>query len=429
MRNSTFQGRTGFSAFSVRQSAVTLSLLFILFLLVLSQAANTVSATQDSTLSSPSIEWQHTYGLGISQAIQTSDGGFVLTGSIPLNPSFVGGPWLLKTDSQGNDQWNQSYYTKYPDLNLAGVGPIIQAADGGYLLGGSFSDLTAYLLKTDSKGNIQWIQSYPSKEDVGDLIKTPDGGYMISGAYVNGTGCWLAKVDSTREMQWNRNYNGVYIYSMVQANDGGYAMICEVFASDGLNVAALIKTDSEGNMIWNQTYGSSIQFIRFLQTADKGYALAGSTFRTNSSQGAVLLTKTDSLGNVVWNQTYSQLGEEAVASITKTSDGGYALGCGGNFIGNFAKVDSAGNLQWNISFSSNVFSSNNVGSVMQLNDGSYVFVAGNALTKTVSDTSLPTVTPTKTVPEFNAPVTILAVILITTTVASISLKHTRKQFH
>ena len=132
MPNSTFQVRTRFSAFSVRQSVFTLSLLFILFVLVLSQAANTASATQAPTFPSPSIDWQHTYGLGISQAIQTSDGGFALTGSIPLNPSFSGFPWLLKTDSQGNEQWNQSY-SKYPDLNLAGVGPTIQTADGGTL--------------------------------------------------------------------------------------------------------------------------------------------------------------------------------------------------------------------------------------------------------------------------------------------------------
>ena len=284
------------------------------------------------------------------------------------------------------------------------------------------------MLKTDSKGNIQWIQSYPSKEYVADLVKTPLGGYVISGAYVNGTGCWMAKVDSTGAVQWSRDYNGVFIYRIVQANDGGYAMVCEVFASDGLRVAALIKTDSEGNMIWNQTYGSSIQFIRFLQTTDTGYALAGNTFRTNTSKGAVLLTKTDSLGNVVWNQTYSQLGEEAAMSIAQTRDGGYALGCGNNFNGNLAKVDSAGNLQWNISFSSNDFSLSNVGSVMQLSDGGYVFVVGNALTKTVTETSLPSMTPTNTIPEFHASVTILAVILITTTVASISLKYTRKHF-
>jgi hypothetical protein len=393
MRNSTFQVRTRFSAFSVRQSAVPLSLLFILFLLV-----NTASATQAPTLSSPSIEWQHTYGLGISQAIQTSDGGFALTGSVPLNPSFTGYPWLLKTDSQGNEQWNQSY-TKYPDLNLAGVGPIIQTSDGGYLLGGSFYHAGAYLLKTDSKGNVQWIQSYPSREYVGDLIKTPDVGYVISGPYVNGTEGWMAKVDSTGAVQWSRDYNGVFIYRIVQAKDGGYAMICEVFASDGLRVAALIKTDSGGKMIWNQTYGSSIQFIRFLQTTDSGYALVGNTFRTNTSQGAALLTKTDSLGNVVWNQTYSQFGEETIWSIAKTSDGGYALGCSDHFIGNFAKVDEAGNLQWNISYSFD--SPSNVRSVMQLRDGSYVFLAGNALIKTVSYLSLPFVTPTKTIPDIS----------------------------
>ena len=154
MQNTTFQVRTRFSAFSTRQSVITLLLLLILLFLILSQTVNTASATQTPTLSAPSIEWQHTYGSGINQAIQTKDGGFALSGSVPLNPSFIGGPWLLKTDSQGNQQWNQTFYTKCPDLNLGGAGPIIQTSDGRYLLGGSFSDLTAYLLKTDFNGNV-----------------------------------------------------------------------------------------------------------------------------------------------------------------------------------------------------------------------------------------------------------------------------------
>ena len=330
MQYSTFQVRTRFSAFKIRQSVITLLILLMLLLLVLNQATNTAAETQAPTLSPPSIEWQHTYEVGISQAIQTNDGGFALTGSIPLNPSFVGYPWLLKTDSQGNEQWNQSY-TKYPDLNLAGVGPIIQTSDKGYLLGGSYYQAGAFLLKTDSKGNVQWIKNYPTKEYFGDLIKTPTCGYVISGAYQNGTGCWLAMVDSNGAVQWNRDYDGIFIYRIVQANDGGYAMIGEVLASNGLGAATLIKTDSEGKMIWNQTYDSSLQFIRFVKATDGGYALAGNTFRTNTSQGAALLTKTDSLGNVVWNQIYSQLGEETVWSIAKTSDGGYALGCADNY--------------------------------------------------------------------------------------------------
>ena len=446
MQNTTFQVRTRFLAFSTRQSVITLLLLILLFL-ILSQTVNTASATQTPTLSAPSIEWQHTYRSGIHQAIQTNDGGFALSGSVPLNPSFIGGPWLLKTDSQGNEQWNQTFYTKYPDLNLGGDGPIIQTSDGGYLLGGSFNHGGAYLLKTDSKGNVQWRQSYPSRSYVGDLIKTPYGGYLIAGPYRNGSACWLAKVDSTGAVQWSRDYMGVFIYRIVQANDGGYAILGVISASNVSRDATLIKTDSEGKMIWNQTYGSSIQFIRFVKAADGGYALTGNTFRTNTSQGAALLTKTDSLGNVIWNQTYSQLGEGAVWSVAKTSDGGYALGCGSNFIGNLAKVDSTGNLQWNISFSFD--SPSTVRSVMQLGDGSYVFLQGNALIKTVSDaslpsltptntslpsltptnTSLPSLTPTNTVPEFNAPVTTIAVILVTAAVVSISLKYPSKRFH
>jgi hypothetical protein len=415
MQYSTFQVRTRFLTFSIRQSVITLLLLLILLLLILSQPVNTASATQTPTLSSPPIEWQHTYGA--SQVIQTSDGGFALAGSVPLNPSFVGYPWLIKTDSQGNQQWNQSY-AKYPDLNLAGIGPIIQTSDGGYLLGGNYYDLTAFLLKTDSRGNVQWIKSYPSKEYVGDLIKTPGGGYVISGPYKNGTGCWLAKVDSAGAVRWSRDYMNVFIYRVVQANDGGYAMIGVVSALNVSRDATLIKTDSEGKMVWNQTYGSSIQFIRFAKAADDGYALAGNTFRTNSSEGAPLLTKTDSLGNVIWNQTYSQLGEESVWSITKTSDGGYALGCGSTFDGNLAKVDVVGNLQWNISFGFH----SNVRSVIQLSDGAYVFLAGNALIKTFSEGSLPSTSLTPTVPEFSW----LAVLALFVSILFIIIKHKHK---
>jgi hypothetical protein len=432
MQNNTLKAKTRHSASHIRRLSITLSLVFILFLLTLSQATYAMSATQNQ-VSPPSIEWQQSYGSTISQAIQTSDGGFALTGSIPLNPSFIGDPWLIKTDSQGNVQWKQSYYTKNPDLNLATSGPLIQARDGGYVLGGGLSNpsYTAYLLKTDSHGNIQWIKTYPSKEYIGDLIKTPDGGYAISGAYQNGTGCWLAKVDSNGVVQWSRDYEGVFIYRIVQANDGGYALIGEVYISNGQNDATLIKTDSEGKMVWNQTYqiyGSSIQLLRIAQTSDKGYVLAGSTYRTNSSQGAVLLIKTDSFGKVIWNQTYSQLGEEVAWSIAvaKANDGGYTLGCGNNFDGNLVKVDAFGNLQWNISFSSENYSISNVNSVILLSDGSYAFTSGDNLIKTNIDIAFPSEAPTQTAPEFNTPILLLASILIATVVAALIFKHSSK---
>ena len=426
MRYSSIQVRTRFSAFSFWQSIITLPLLLILLLLILSQTVNIASATQTPTLLSPSIEWQHTYGdLSISQAIQTSDGGYALIGTARYMAEPIG-PWLLKTDSQGNEQWIQPYYSKHPDWGSAY--PIVQTADGGYLLGGSFSNNTAYLLKTDSEGNIQWIHSYPSSEYIGRLIKTSDGGYVISAPYANGTG-WLAKVDLTGAVQWSRSYDGVFIYTMVQTHDGGYAMTGSSYnVSNRLNTAALIKSDSQGNMIWNQTYGSSIQFLPLLQTADEGYALAGNTFRTNSSQGAVLLTKTDSCGNV--------FGIKPIVNSERKQSGALRRPAMEDTLWAVVAISSETLQRWTqLETCSGTFhlallilASHNVGSVMQLNDGSYVFLVGNALTKTVSEMSLPSVTPTKTVPEFNAPVAILAVILITTALVSISLKCTHKHF-
>ena len=51
---------------------------------------------------------------------------------------------------------------------------------------------------------------------------------------------------------------------MVQTSDGGYALT---------GSGCLVKTDSSGNMQWNQTYVG--QTISLVQTSDGGYELAG----------------------------------------------------------------------------------------------------------------------------------------------------------
>jgi len=188
------------------------------------------------------------------------------------------------------------------------IGPVLEAnsmietSDGGYAIaGGVYTPADFWLVKIDELGNMQWNRTYGGEEkDVArarSLVETSDGGYALAGFTESfGQGeedFWLVKTDADGNMQWNRTYGGPdseKAYSMIQTSDGGYAL-----AGDGL----FVKTDANGNMEWNRTIiGDGSRALALVQTSDGGYALAGRLW----------LMKTDAYGNIEWKQTYAATG-------------------------------------------------------------------------------------------------------------------------
>jgi hypothetical protein len=108
------------------------------------------------TDSSGNVLWTQTYNgpSGSAQAFsltKTTDGGYLLGGMGTVSNSTVAS--LFKTDFNGNLVWNQTY----PDLKGEPALSVIQTLDGGYALGcGWFGPSSGMLLKTDSEGNPQW---------------------------------------------------------------------------------------------------------------------------------------------------------------------------------------------------------------------------------------------------------------------------------
>lgn len=81
-----------------------------------------------------------------------------------------------------------------------------------------------------------------------------------------------------------------------------------------------------GQMEWNKTYGGSanVEEARsMVQTSDGGYALAGVT--ATASERDFWFVKTDANGNELWNKTYGGTSYDEAYSVVKCSDGGYAL--------------------------------------------------------------------------------------------------------
>jgi len=276
--------------------------------------------------SAGNMQWNRTYGEGRALSmVQTFNGGYALAGV------GMGGFCLVKTDSDGNMQWNKTYGGR-------GANSIVQTSDEGYALAGStYSDATKddfLLVKTDSSGNVQWTQTYGEWQwdEANSMIQTNDGGYALAGEtwsrYVGGGNSWLVKTDSAGNMIWNKTYEGMNVVSsLVQTNDGGYALAGPKGTWPDMDFC-LVKTDSDGNMQWNKTYGGtgSDAVSSLIQTSDGGYALAGDT---NSFDAGwyydFWLVKTDSDGNMQWNKTYGGGDHDYAYSMIQTSDGGYAL--------------------------------------------------------------------------------------------------------
>src|SRR5205823_10018935 len=114
------------------------------------------------------VVWQKGYGgsnndYHVSResagAVATTDGGYVLAGQSDIFLQADNG-WMLKTDDSGNILWQKSY-TGLTTRDGNVFDQVIQTSDGGYAVTGSSwtADLTyggpgLWLIKTDSDGNI-----------------------------------------------------------------------------------------------------------------------------------------------------------------------------------------------------------------------------------------------------------------------------------
>lgn len=208
--------------------------------------------TDGDTIWTTTIVTEH--NLILNSACQTSDSGYVVTGNVNWyeNQIFIEKLFVAKLSPGGTMEWSKEYTFSGDEINGCRV---VQASDGNLIIAGNIDfNNKSFLLKMSATGNVLWAKEY----GLGGTFKMVDFQGLIE------------------------TDNGFVIYSFVN------------------RYAALVKTDTAGNIVWEKTtnvhsqppFGwSSGMKMNLCPLNNGGFAFV--TF--NSSNGGLI--KTDSLGN------------------------------------------------------------------------------------------------------------------------------------
>jgi len=351
----------------------------------------------NSVAQAPTWEWTRTFGgrendFGFSVQ-QTSDGGYILLGTTYSFGAGSGDIWLIKTDADGNKIWERTFGGSKGEWGYS----VQQTSDDGYILLGETCSFGAgecdvWLIKTDADGNAQWDKTFGGREsDFGTSVQqTSDGGFILLGqtsSFKAGEyDVWLIKTDADGNVQWDKIFSRNdwdVSRSVQQTSDSGYILLgyTASFITKRFDVW-LVKTDANGNIEWERTFGGSEddRGYSMQQTSDSGFILLGYTasFGTEGSPD-VWLIKTDADGNRLWDRTFGGSDCDKGTSVQQTSDGGYILlgstcsfGIEGSWDVWLIKTDASGNKEWDKTFGGR--GSDYGTSAQQASDGSYILL-------------------------------------------------------
>jgi hypothetical protein len=343
------------------------------------------------------VAWDRTFGgadFDVARSVQqTSDGGYILAGHTGSYGDVEGDAWLIKTNSEGVKLWDRTFGGADGDAALS----VQQTSDGGYIVTGyteSYDEpgegdvWDVWLVKTDSQGQKLWDRTFggTDQDEAYSVQQTSDGGHMVVGetnSYGSGEeDAWLIKTGSDGQKLWDRTFGGADwdgALSGQQTSDGGY-ILAGFTKSDGAGECDvwLIKTDSEGRELWDRTFGGADfeEAFSVQQTSDGGYIVAGYTRSDGADKGDVWLIKTDPAGLELWDRTFGGAEFDGAKCVQQTSDGGYIVACETFSYGAgkcdvwLIKTDSAGEKLWDRTFGG--ASDDLYPAVQQTSDGAYI---------------------------------------------------------
>lgn len=303
--------------------------------------------------SDDTLLWQQTYGGSDddrgTDIINTNDGGLALLGyskSTDIDISENAGAqdfWMIKITSEGTISWQKTFGFLGADIGSS----LVQTSDNGYLITGVL-DVSAsngqgnakstqtqhaggdvWAIKLDSSGDLEWSRYFGGSftDTPFGVVETLDNSFIIIASsdsedfnISNNLGTydfWILKISNDGNLIWEKSFGGSEIdepRGITSTNDGNFIIVGDTRSSDqdvtNNNGGAdlwMLKISSEGDKIWQKTFGgSSFDVARSIsKTQDNGFIIAGNTRSsdggfTNQGQNDAWILKVDNNGNKIW---------------------------------------------------------------------------------------------------------------------------------
>ena len=194
------------------------------------------------------------------------------------------------------------------------------------------------------------------------IVQLEDSSYVVTGSsssWGESSQAFLLKIDTVGNYLWSQSYGGPESEAgkrvLYNADLGFYiAGFSNSFGSGDFD-AYLVKTDLNGNKLWEKTYGKPSNWERIndaIWTKDSTILMVGEVQATNGAASDILIIHADKNGDTLWTKTFGSIGEDRANSIISVQDSLFMIG-GEMFIpdsnlvkGFILKMNTAGDIIW-----------------------------------------------------------------------------------
>ncbi len=285
------------------------------------------------------IDNHHTWGDAYS-IIESSDGNYVTAGNLEYwGISSSSEVYLMKTDINCDVLWKNRIGGNQEDKGYS----VYETDDDGYVVtgytksyGGGGKDV--YLVKTDANGNLQWEKWFGgTSDDEGySIIQTNDLGYLIAArtsSYGQGGDIWIIKTNSSGDTLWTKLIGGNKSdqpNNIIETSSNDYLLVGSYRLPDNSYDIYAIRMNSDGDTVWTKKYDYNNRWdagYDVIETPGGDFMIAG--FLGDKSA----IIKINALGDTLWTKFYGEENPTGFVSLSKSSDGNYFALHPDNYLG------------------------------------------------------------------------------------------------